>query len=152
MNTGKAGAAAMTAADPDAGIPSPCGGMPAQTSPPARPPQPGGTQRAAAGQAPAAAHPGSAVTPPAEPGTPSSPPSHPSGPLPGTEGTQDPAGGALDADDAPSAGTSGEQFRRQWKTARAGRNYGRRRARFKRAAAQPGPGMIRRPPPGGDAA
>ncbi len=97
MNTGKAGAAAMTAADPDAGIPSPCGGMPAQTSPPARPPQPGGTQRAAAGQAPAAAHPGSAVTPPAEPGTPSSPPSHPSGPLPGTEGTQDPAGGALDA-------------------------------------------------------
>ncbi len=166
----------MTAAGPDAGTPPPCGGVPARTPPPVTPASPPeGTQRAAAGQAPAAAHPGSAVTPPAEPGTPASPPSHPTGPLPGTEGTRtspqlpvssrqaatgrepppeagtgpgaatDPAGGALDADDAPSAGTSGEQFRRQWKTARAGRNYGRRRARFKRAAAQPGPGMIRRP-------
>lgn len=55
-----------------------------------------------------------------------SPPAHP--PLPAApEGTPAPAGGTPDADDAPPAGTSGAEFRRQWTTARAARNYGRRK-------------------------
>jgi len=120
----------------------PCARAAGHASPPAAPQLPSsppeGTRTARpGGQAPPSRAAGLPFTLPGEPGNP-------------------PAGDAPDADDASPAGSTGlngEQFRRAWKTARAARNYGRRRARFRRAGAQPGPGMIRRPPPsGGDAA
>jgi hypothetical protein len=64
-----------------------------------------------------------------------------------------PAGARANADSAAPAGLQGEEFRRQVKAAQAAWNAAKRRGRVRRAARQPGPGMIRRPPPdGGDAA
>ena len=58
-----------------------------------------------------------------------------------------PAGAGRDADRAAPAGTNG---RATWKAALAAHNAATRRGRFTRAAKKTGPGMIRRPPPGGD--
>jgi len=127
----------------------PCTRAAGQASPPARLPSSqapragGDPDRAAAGQAPAAAPPGSPVFGPGEPGT-----------LPAGDGTA--AGGASPAG---ATGLSGGQFRRARKTARAARNYGRRKqaARYVPGAAQGAggqyrPGMGRRmPPDGGEA-
>jgi hypothetical protein len=63
-----------------------------------------------------------------------------------------PAGAGRDADRAAPAGTSSEDSRAAWKKALAAHGAARRRGRHRRATRQPGPGMIRRPPPGGDAA
>jgi hypothetical protein len=149
-------------ADPAAREPctqEPCGRAAGQKSPPARSPYPAGPEGTRTARPGDQRHPAA----PARPGgqaPPAAPvPGSPLGP-PGREpGTPSPAGGALDADGASPAGSSGEQFRQRWKTARAARNYGRRRqaGRYVRqadrtAGQQWRPGMGRRPPPGGDEA
>jgi hypothetical protein len=62
-----------------------------------------------------------------------------------------PAGAGRDADRAAPAGTSSDPIA-AWKAALAAHGAARRRGRHRRAARQPGPGMIRRmpPPPDGD--
>jgi hypothetical protein len=71
-----------------------------------------------------------------------------------TWGDEPPAGAADDS--AVPAGFQGGDARAQWKAALAAHNAAGRRGRHRRAARQPGPGMIRKPPPeppdGGDAA
>jgi hypothetical protein len=56
-----------------------------------------------------------------------------------------PAGAGRDADRAAPAGTSSDPIA-AWKAAESARKAARRRGRHRRAARQPGPGMIRRPP------
>jgi hypothetical protein len=64
-----------------------------------------------------------------------------------------PAGAGRDAARATPAGTTGEDPLAAWHKALAAHKAGQRRGRHRRAARQPGPGMIRRmPPDGGDAA
>jgi hypothetical protein len=57
-----------------------------------------------------------------------------------------PAGAGRDADRAAPAGTSSDPIA-VWKAAESAYKAARRRGRHRRAARQPGPGMIRRPPP-----
>jgi hypothetical protein len=52
-------------------------------------------------------------------------------------------------DRATPAGDHGGDARAKWKAALAAHNAAKRRGRFTRAAKKTGPGMIRRPPPGG---
>jgi hypothetical protein len=69
-------------------------------------------------------------------------------PLP--ERTQTPAGPVQRAVETGPAGASGEEFRKRVRAAQSAHNAAKLRGRFTRAARQPGPGMIRKPPPGAD--
>jgi hypothetical protein len=55
--------------------------------------------------------------------------------------------GARAEPSAALAGFQGGDARAKWKAALAAHNAAKRRGRVRRAARQPGPGMIRRPPP-----
>ena len=76
-------------------------------------------------------------------------PRSPSLPQPGR--VTRPAGARAGLSAAP-AGDQGGDARAKWKAALAAHNAAKRRGRFTRAAKKTGPGMIRRPPPEGDAA
>ena len=58
-----------------------------------------------------------------------------------------PAGARAELSAAPAAVQDG---RARWKAALAAHNAAKRRGRHRRAARQPGPGMIRKPPDGPD--
>jgi hypothetical protein len=60
-----------------------------------------------------------------------------------------PAGARAEPSAAP-AGLTGAEFRRRARAVLAEQAAARRRGRVRRAARQPGPGMIRRPPPDSD--
>jgi hypothetical protein len=81
----------------------------------------------------------------------------PSGSLPPgpAAGPSDPSGAVPDADGtAPDGSTDAGRAaqRDQWRRAQSAHNATQRAGRTKRAAKPTGPGMIRRTPPGGDAA
>jgi hypothetical protein len=83
----------------------------------------------------------------------------PPGPVRGpgpAAGSPNPAGVAAAADSTTPAGPADALVRAaqrdQWRRAQSARNAGLRRGRTRRAPKQTGPGMIRRTPPGDDAA
>ena len=89
------------------------------------------------------------ATPPAGPAGHTSPPAPlRTPPFPVPEGTQTPAGGPQRAVSAPLAG---QAWVKAAKAAQSAHNAEQVRGRFTRAAKKTGPGMIRKPPPGGAA-